>query len=95
MVQLATGVVLESSVEEQTPFNISATKQIVHHGSTYGLLEYSMVADESLLRNCTLQIMYGTLVADYYMLSLLQPLATRKNPYGPAIPETTLSLFQS
>ena len=38
---------------------ISASKQIMYHGSTYGLLEYSI--DGSMLRNCTLQIMYDML----------------------------------
>ena len=61
VVRFTTGAVLESSVNE-TSYNISAAessrKQIMHHGRVYGLVEFSKDSDDSLLRNCTLQIVY-------------------------------------
>ena len=66
---------------------ISASKQIMYHGSTYGLLEYSI--DGSMLRNCTLQIMYDMLSGCAFCF------VVKKKPYVPAILETAVSLFQS
>ena len=60
MVQFTTGAVLESAVNETSYISAaqSGRKQIMHHSRVYGLVEFSKDADDSLLRNCTLQIVY-------------------------------------
>ena len=60
VVRFITGAVLESAVNETSYISAaeSGRKQIMHHGRVYGLVEFSKDAEKSLLRNCTLQIVY-------------------------------------
>ena len=41
---------------------VNGTKQIMHHGRVYGLVEYSKDVDESSLLSCTLQIVYSVMM---------------------------------
>ena len=44
----------------------SGTKQVMHHGRLYGIVEYFKNTNERMLRNCTLEFVYDALMCSVY-----------------------------